>query len=199
MNPYEVLGVNPTDDEETIKNAYRELVKKYHPDKYVNNPLADLAAEKMKEINKAYDMIINKNTGSQQSGSRGYSSTNTSYNRQQTYTNASYGNVRMLISMNRIAEAKKMLENLEQNAEWYYLSGLINIRCGWYNQGIDDLNRAVQMDPNNVEYRQAVENINRRNTAYNTSGGTGMCSSPCTCPCLCIPCVCPDPCLCGGC
>lgn len=63
MNPYEVLGVNPTDDEETIKKAYRELVKKYHPDKYVNNPLADLAAEKMKEINKAYDMIINKNTG----------------------------------------------------------------------------------------------------------------------------------------
>ncbi|MBQ9600133.1 MAG: DnaJ domain-containing protein, partial [Clostridia bacterium] len=69
MNPYEVLGVSENADEETIKKAYRELVKKYHPDKYVNNPLADLAAEKMKEINKAYDMIMNKSSG--QGGSYG--------------------------------------------------------------------------------------------------------------------------------
>ena len=57
MDPYEVLGVSHDADEETIKKAYRELVKKYHPDRYVNNPLADLAAEKMKNINKAYDML----------------------------------------------------------------------------------------------------------------------------------------------
>ena len=62
MNPYEVLGVSENADEETIKKAYKELVKKYHPDRYINNPLADLAAEKMKEINKAYDMITNKRT-----------------------------------------------------------------------------------------------------------------------------------------
>ena len=64
MNPYEVLGVSENADEETIKRAYKELVKKYHPDKYVNNPLADLAAEKMKEINKAYDMLTKTNTSS---------------------------------------------------------------------------------------------------------------------------------------
>ncbi len=69
MNPYEVLGVSENADEETIKKAYKELVKKYHPDRYINNPLADLAAEKMKEINKAYDMITNKRTA-----------TNTGYN-----------------------------------------------------------------------------------------------------------------------
>ena len=60
MNPYEVLGVSENADEETIKKAYKELAKKYHPDRYINNPLADLAAEKMKEINKAYDIITNK-------------------------------------------------------------------------------------------------------------------------------------------
>ena len=40
MDPYEVLGVSRDADEETIKKAYRALVKKYHPDKYVNTPMA---------------------------------------------------------------------------------------------------------------------------------------------------------------
>ena len=72
MNPYEVLGVSENADEETIKKAYKELVKKYHPDRYINNPLADLAAEKMKEINKAYDMITNKRTATNTGYSTSY-------------------------------------------------------------------------------------------------------------------------------
>ena len=82
MNPYEVLGVSENADEETIKKAYRELVKKYHHDKYVNNPLADLASEKLKEINKAYDMIT---SGHASSGS--YSSSN-SYSSGSSYSSS---------------------------------------------------------------------------------------------------------------
>ena len=58
MNPYEVLGVKEGATEEEIKAAYKELVKKYHPDKYADNPLSDLAEEKMQEINEAYDMLM---------------------------------------------------------------------------------------------------------------------------------------------
>ena len=68
-DPYEVLGVSPDAGDNEIKKAYRELARKYHPDNYQNNPLADLAEEKMKEINEAYDAITRVRSG----GGSGYS------------------------------------------------------------------------------------------------------------------------------
>ena len=57
-NPYEVLGVSPSASDDEIKKAYRDLTRKYHPDANVDNPLADLAEEKFKEVQEAYDMIM---------------------------------------------------------------------------------------------------------------------------------------------
>ena len=62
-DPYKVLGVSPSATDEQIKDAYRQLARKYHPDNYVNNPLSDLATEKMKEINEAYDAITKQRSG----------------------------------------------------------------------------------------------------------------------------------------
>ena len=202
MNPYEVLGVSENADEETIKKAYKELVKKYHPDKYVNNPLADLATEKMKEINQAYDMLKNKNkqgttgTGghSQQGGYGGYSQQG-----RYSYQNArpTFAMVRALLNMRRVSAALTMLEQLPKTAEWYYLSGVANIQRGWYNQGIRDMEQAVKMDPGNSEYSGTLNSIKNRSSSYtnssspyNTAGGD-MCGSM---PCWCIPCVCPGTC-----
>ncbi len=192
MNPYEVLGVSENADEETIKKAYRELVKKYHPDKYVNNPLADLAGEKIKEINKAYDMIMNKkapkNTGAQGAGQ--------SYGQQSYSGQASFQNVRILISQSRIREALAMLEALPRTAEWYYLSGRTRMQVGWYDQAISFLQTAVNMEPDNVEYRNALENVLNRNRTYTTTtSGTNVtgCCTPCDCctACMCADCICP--------
>ena len=71
-DPYKVLGVSPNATDEEIKAAYRELARKYHPDNYVNNPLGDLAAEKMKEINEAYDQIQASRKAGNQGGYGGY-------------------------------------------------------------------------------------------------------------------------------
>ena len=51
---YEILGVEKTADEATIKKAYRALAKKYHPDM---NPGDKEAEVKFKEVNEAYDVL----------------------------------------------------------------------------------------------------------------------------------------------
>ena len=55
-DPYEVLGVSKGASEDEIKTAYRRLAKKYHPDL---NPGDPTAAQKMNEVNQAYDRIKN--------------------------------------------------------------------------------------------------------------------------------------------
>ena len=42
-----------------LRKQYKDLLKKYHPDNYAGSPIADLATEKMKEVNEAYDQILN--------------------------------------------------------------------------------------------------------------------------------------------
>ena len=199
MDPYEVLGVGKDADEETIKKAYRELVKKYHPDKYVNNPLADLAAEKIKEINKAYDMIMNNNQSAGGSGSYGGSSggySGSSSSGGYAGGQASFAAVRSMITQGRINEAAAMLNSLPRTAEWYYLSGRVRMQMGWYDQALSFFQTAVNMEPNNTEYLDALQNLQARRQGYATSTqGGGMCIDPCT-MCLCLQCCTPwcDPC-----
>ena len=71
-DPYTVLGVSMNASDDDIKKAYRALAKKYHPDNYDdNNPLKDLAAEKMREINNAYDTIQKQRASGNRSGNTG--------------------------------------------------------------------------------------------------------------------------------
>ncbi len=57
-NPYDVLGVNSNASDDEIKKAYRQLCRKYHPDANVNNPDADKAAEMFKDVQDAYNRVM---------------------------------------------------------------------------------------------------------------------------------------------
>lgn len=181
-DPYQVLGVSPSATDEQIKNAYRELARKYHPDNYVNNPLADLAQEKMKEINEAYDQIQRQRKQQQQSYSgqnsanRGYS--NSGYSRQ-SYSGqgrSQFADIRQLLNSNRLSEAEELLEGIPQqrrDAEWYYLRGRVFYVHGWLDQAYTYYTRAVQMNPGNAEYQTALNQLMWQRNTGRPSGGYG--------------------------
>ena len=196
-DPYKILGVSPNATDDEIKQAYRRLAKQYHPDR---NPGDEEAAQKMQQINAAYEQI--KNPGaSQQGGYGGYSQYDPfgfgGY-RQQSYSDAGSGDNYQKAAMNyirfgRYQEALNALNNSsDRNARWYYLSALANSGLGNQVTALEHIRRAVSMEPDNQEYIDALNRIEHGGAAYRQQAGnfTGfsMGGSPCMSLCLCYLC-----------
>lgn len=193
-DPYSVLGVSQNASDEEIKKAYRELARKYHPDNYQNNPLADLAEDKMKQVNEAYDTITKLRSG----GSAAQGSYRPSGGHQQQYSGGGRGDpafarVRNLINMGDMASAERLLYEVPtKTAEWYFLSGSIAYRKGWLDEATQNYTLACQMDPTNMEYRQAMAMMQQGGQAYRPYGYTsgGMDGMDCCTTMLCMNCLC---------
>ncbi|MGI5963090.1 MAG: DnaJ domain-containing protein [Lawsonibacter sp.] len=193
-DPYSVLGVSQNASDEEIKKAYRELARKYHPDNYQNNPLADLAEEKMKEINEAYDAITKQRSGGgyQQQSASGYSSSGYTQQRSYASANPTYARVRNLINAGDLSTAERLLFEVPQkDGEWYFLSGSIAFRKGWLDEAMQNYSIAVQMDPGNMEYRQALAMMQQRGGGYRPYGYTNTVDGlDCCTTMLCLNCLC---------
>ena len=205
MNPYKVLGVSENASQEEIRTAYLELVKKYHPDKYSDNPLKELAGEKLKEINQAYEMLTKKQTttgyGSSSSGSYGSSNAGGNYSRPggTAYSGpfaAEFSRARSFINQNNLDAAQVILNNISvHNAEWNYLSGVIFLRQGSYERANACFSRAYDAEPDNAEYRNAYISLNNSGRTYQRGTGGTMNASPCCDVCSALMCL---NCCCGG-
>lgn len=161
-DPYKVLGIERSATDEEVKKAYRELAKKYHPDNYVNTPLADLADEKMKEINEAYDAIQKMRKESSQSNSYDQNENGESYGSGQ------FADIRSYINSRNFYEAEIRLNsvpNADRTAEWYFLKGVTFRARGWYFEAAKHFDAACRMDPTNQEYRIAAESIRNYTSA----------------------------------
>ena len=184
MNPYEVLGIKPGATQDEIKSAYRKLIKQYHPDKFIDNPLKDLAEEKMIAINEAYDALT-KNSGNNNYNS-GSSSNASNYSNASSSTNSSYEfqEIRRSIQSGNYAFAESKLNSISnRTAEWHYLYGAVLLNKGWYDSALEHMNTAVNMDPNNFEYKQGLNSLKQRsnnfsNPYYRTtnSNNSDMCN-----------------------
>ena len=208
-DPYEVLGVARDASEDEIKKAYRELAKKYHPDRYVDNPLSELAEDKFKEVQQAYDAIMEERSGhggsSYQSANGGASSGGYSQTQYQDYggedaETPELQTVRNYVELKRYREALNLLTRITQRpARWYYYGALANRGLGNNMEAMNLARQAVAMNPNNLEYRNFLNQLMQTNQTYqaNSQQYGGMGGSPCDC---CLQLWCADSCCecCGG-
>ncbi|MCQ2431510.1 MAG: J domain-containing protein [Clostridia bacterium] len=180
-DPYKILNVPRTANDEEVKKAYRALARKYHPDNYAGSDLADMAQEKMKEINEAYDLIRKERSanGTRPAQSYGQGTGGGTYTHEDASTTTA--RIRFLINAGRFDEAAVLLDSIgepSRGAEWNYLKGCILLQKGWYFEAQRYFEIACYMDPANQEYAAAMENIRSSANQY----GKTYQSSDCT-PC----------------
>lgn len=190
-DPYKVLGVSPNASDDEIKQAYRRLAKKYHPD--LNPGDAD-AAKKMQQVNAAYEQIKNPEKSSSTGGYSGYNpftgQWQQSYQRQQSSGSNYCEAARQYIRFGHYREALTVLASAsERNAQWYYLSALANNGLGNQVTALEHIRRAVSMDPDNPDYLHTLDEIENGGSGYRRrsadfsgfSGGSSLCTKICLC------------------
>ena len=215
-DPFDILGVEKGATDEEVKTAYRTLVKKYHPDNYQNdNPLKDLANEKMQEVNWAYDeiqRIRHENKQAYTGNGTYYSDAQNQYNgaqdgpQNQYQRDPIYSDIRDDINKRRFADAERKLFDIlpiNRIAEWHYLMSLVLMSRKNLGDAMRELEIACNMDPSNYEYQKAKEMFNTnvggyQNTYYgsaNTGGYSRRRSdADAACDCcanlICLDCLC---------
>lgn len=160
-DPYKILGISRNASDEEIKRAYRQLARKYHPDV---NPGDPVAAQKMQEINAAYEQIKSPEKARSADPFGGYRQSQSGGQYQQ----AAYQYLRS----RRYREALNALElDSNRNAQWYYLSALAHDGLGNQVTALEHIRRAVSMEPNNFVYLQTLSAIENGGYTYRQQAG----------------------------
>lgn len=173
MDPYKILGISPNATDEEVKKAYKVLAKKYHPDMNVGAPNLPELERKFKEVQQAYDTIMDMRSGKSTTaqGSYGYGNSY-GYGSQYQNSSSSSEDIGMKAAANyirarRFKEALTALSGVSnRTAQWYYLSALANSGLGNTIQAKQHAAQAVQMEPNNADYIFLRDQLERGGQAY---------------------------------
>ena len=214
-DPYNVLGLERGASDDEVKKAYRTLSRKYHPDANINNPNRAQAEERFKEVQQAYDAIQQEKEGGGYGpgSSRGgaYSSYGGGYSGFGGFggfggfdsfrsgsagaANESEADLHLKAAENYInsrhyTEAMNVLNQMsERGARWYFLSAAAHLGAGDNVQAKVLARQAVQMDPNNMQYRQLLDRLENGGTWYQGMGsayGYPMETDADLCPRMCL-------------
>lgn len=137
--------MNPYEVLDIEKTASEEEIKNKFKDmleEYTQNQ-DETTKQKVLTLSAAYEMIINGNL---------------------------YKEIRDLIDNKNFweAEAKLNLINNVNSAEYNYLQGFISVQKGWFENGLNYLKKAVELEPNNVEYLNSLNKLQSRVIDYVT-------------------------------
>lgn len=144
----------------------------------------------MKAINEAYDRIEKLRHGTGTNTQSGH------YGGQRAYSSQSsdpaFGRIRSVISAGELDQADSMLDGIaDRNAEWYFLRGVIAYRRGWLDEAMQNYTIACQMDPGNMEYRQALAVLQRSGRPAGAGAGRPADTMDCCTTLICLDCMCP--------
>jgi len=172
-DPYSILGITRGATDREIKKAYREKSRKYHPDSYTEEAQKEWAEERFREVQEAYNQIVDERSGKSSGSYGGYGdsyggSYGDNYGGQQEY---SQEDQHLMAAMNyirarRYNEAINVLNNMEKrSARWYYFSSYANLGLGNNVVAMDYAKKAVEMDPGNAEYVRYYQQLQQGGTA----------------------------------
>lgn len=191
QDPYQTLGVTRDATDEEIKKAYRSLSRKYHPDANINNPHKDEAEAKFKEVQQAYQRIMDERE-------RGYSQEDTTYGGaygqggfggfeefggfgsfggfgQRAQSNSgqeSEADLHLTAAANYIRsghykEALNVLEGIkERGALWYFYSASANSGMGNNVTALEHAKEAVRLEPGNYQYQLMLSRLQNGGSVY---------------------------------
>lgn len=195
-DPYAVLGLNRNATDEEIKKAYRSLSRKYHPDANINNPHKEQAEEKFKEIQQAYQQIMQEKEhgsagGYGQGSSGGQGDPTGSYwdfgdffggfgsfggfggsQGQSRAGGGSEQSAHQQAALNYIRsghyrEALNVLNGMkDRDARWHYLFAIANSGIGNNVAAMEAAHQAVSMEPGNQEYQQLYAQLQNGGSWY---------------------------------
>ena len=139
---YELLGVGRDATEREIRNAHRELARRWHPDRFPAGPERMWAESKMIQINLAYEDAL---SGCFRGGAD-----------QMTPESEQFSDVRKLMELNQLPAARRALMRIaSRTAEWNYLFGAVLLRLGELEKAMLYFGIATRQRPENAQYQTA--------------------------------------------
>lgn len=189
-DPYKILGVDRNASDEEIKKAYRRLSKKYHPDANVGSEHLNEYTEMFKQVQNAYDQIMNERKGGGspfgQGGFSGFYSDpyQSSYENENTDFQAATN----FINSAHYEEAYQVLQRMaesDRNALWYFLCGMALWGMGNQIAASEHMQKACEMDPTNQQYRQMLARLQAGRAQYRRMQGPFFASGSQQCAPLC--------------
>ena len=147
-NPFEVLGLNAGANADDVRNAYRQLVKTCHPDKFLDADERKAAQEKMIALNLAYEEAL-KLTASRRSAA-------TNYNRELTEEEAIALADKMLRRDSPESALRQLMRTKTRTGSWYAMQGRVLMALDQFESAHQSYREAVRREPNNNVFRQGA-------------------------------------------